>query len=122
MGSSISSAMHYIDKKEFYFDAVLIALADQPLIDVKYFNNLINFFLSDNYDIVASNDKDRVGVPAIFSSKYINLLSKLELDFGARKIIMENKNNLKVVGGEGKLLDIDTISDYNKFFQKYGKV
>lgn len=122
MGFSISFAMHYIDKKALCFDAVLIALVDQPLIDVVYFNKLTNSFISDDYEIVASKYNERVGVPAIFSSKYFDLLSKLESDFGARKIIKENIDDLKVVNEEDNLIDIDTISDYKSLFHRHGKI
>lgn len=122
MGFSISFAMHYIDKKALCFDAVLIALVDQPLIDVVYFNKLTNSFISDDYEIVTSKYNERVGVPAIFSSKYFDLLSKLESDFGARKIIKENIDDLKVVNEEDNLIDIDTISDYKSLFHRHGKI
>ena len=122
MGFSISFAMHYIDKKALCFDAVLIALVDQPLIDVVYFNKLTNSFISDDYEIVASKYNERVGVPAIISSKYFDLLSKLESDFGARKIIKENIDDLKVVNEEDNLIDIDTISDYKSLFHRHGKI
>jgi len=121
MGSSISCAMKYLGNYSENFDAVLIALADQPLIDVTYYNNLIFNFINTKSNIVASKHNNRVGVPAIFSSKYFHLLSKLELDYGARIIIKENKEDLKVIDEGGKLNDLDTISDYNEIFQSYGK-
>lgn len=118
MGTSISCSMEYLNKKNRIYDAVLIALCDQPLIDVIHINMLINSFISSNINIVSSN----LGVPAIFGSKYFNSLTELGQDFGARKIISANKDDLFVIQEKEKLVDIDTQSDYNEVFRKYGKL
>jgi molybdenum cofactor cytidylyltransferase len=118
MGTSISCSLAYLSTKSLIFDAVLIALCDQPLIDVTYFNKLINNFIDKNINIVSSN----LGVPAIFGLKYFKSLTELDQDIGARKIISSNKDDLFVVQEEKKLVDIDTEKDYNELFRKYGKL
>jgi molybdenum cofactor cytidylyltransferase len=118
MGTSISCSLAYLNTKSLIFDAILIALCDQPLIDVTYFNKLINNFIDKNINIVSSN----LGVPAIFGLKYFKSLTELDQDIGARKIISSNKDDLFVVQEEKKLVDIDTEKDYNELFRKYGKL
>ncbi len=118
MGTSISSSLEFLNKKNLIYDAVLIALCDQPLIDVSHINKLINRFVNYNNNIVSSN----LGVPAIFGSKYFNSLTELGQDFGARKIISANKDDLFVIQEKEKLVDVDTESDYNELFLKYGKL
>ncbi|HHE64757.1 MAG TPA: hypothetical protein ENL09_01925, partial [Bacteroidetes bacterium] len=93
MGTSISCSMEYLNKKSLIYDAVIIALCDQPLIDVIHINMLINRFLYFDNNIVSSS----LGVPAIFGSKYFKSLEELGQDFGARKIISANKNDLFVI-------------------------
>jgi molybdenum cofactor cytidylyltransferase len=121
MGTSIASAMHYLYENNLNYDAVLIALSDQPLVDIKYYNYLINKYITSAKNIIASQNKDRIGVPAIFGSGYFETLSKLRQDIGARKIISMYTDDLQVVKGEGKLIDVDTVSDYKTLFQKYGE-
>ncbi len=119
MGSSIASAMGFIDKNNMDFDGVLITLIDQPLIDVIYFNILINKFI--NKIIIASKYKNRVGVPAIFSSKYFNELRQLNGDIGARDLILKHINNVKKIDAFDKIQDTDSISTYELLYQQYGK-
>ena len=71
MGTSIASAMQHLDKNSLHFDAVLITLSDQPLIEYKHYNKLINSLFVNNKKIVATQIDNRAGVPAIFSSQYL---------------------------------------------------
>ncbi|MCD6543118.1 MAG: nucleotidyltransferase family protein [Flavobacteriaceae bacterium] len=119
MGFSIRSTMDFFDKKHKKYDAVLIILVDQPLIDVIYFNMLIDKFI--NYNIIASKYKNRVGVPAIFSSIYFDALRKLNRDIGARDLILKHINDVKEIDAFDKIQDIDSISSYELLYQKYGK-
>jgi len=119
MGTSIAGAMEIIINNSKKYRAVLILLVDQPLIDVKYINILIDSFVGNN--IIASGYQNRVGVPAIFDHKYFNELKKLNGDIGARKLILEHINDVKIINGLDKLKDIDTIESYGQLYQKFGK-
>jgi len=119
MGTSIAEAMEIIKNNSKKYRAVLILLVDQPLIDVKYINILIDSFVGNN--IIASGYQNRVGVPAIFDHKYFNELKKLNGDIGARKLILEHINDVKIINGLDKLKDIDTIESYGQLYQKFGK-
>lgn len=120
MGSSISCAIEYMANRSNNFDAVLITLVDQPLIDVIYINKLIN--KSIEFNIIASKYKNRVGVPALFSLAYFDALSKLNKDIGARDLINKHINDVEAIDAFDKIKDIDSISTYEYLYQKYGKV
>ncbi len=120
MGSSISCAIEFMANRSKKFDAVLITLVDQPLIDIVYINKLIN--KSIEFNIIASKYKNRVGVPVIFSSAYFNALSKLNKDIGARDLINKHINDVEAIDAFDKIKDIDSISTYEFLYQKYGKV
>ncbi|MBW5399432.1 molybdopterin-guanine dinucleotide biosynthesis protein MobA, partial [Brachyspira pilosicoli] len=63
-------------------------------------------------NIGAMFTKDRVSNPAIFSSKYIDDILKLENDEGASKIIKKNINDTFLYTiDEMKLIDIDKRED-----------
>jgi len=122
MGSSISCTFTYFKENNLNYDAILIALVDQPLIDIKYFNVLINKYIISNKEIISSKIQNRSVVPAIFGSSYFNSLAKLGKDYGARKIISSNKEDLISLEESYKLVDIDSPSDYTALYQKYGKI
>lgn len=119
MGSSISFAMDFMAKKNMNFDGVLVLLIDQPLIDVNYLNVLINKFV--NKYIIASKYKNRIGVPAIFSSKYFNELRQLNGDIGARDLILKHINGVKKIDAFDKIQDMDSIESYEHFYSLFGK-
>ena len=121
MGSSIACAIDYIKKNNLYFDAILIALADQPLIEFKYFNKLVNRFVDTDKNIVATLTKNKPGVPSIFGKEYFKILSELKNDIGAREIINSHINDVYIEKAGGLNIDIDTKDTYKILYNKYGK-
>lgn len=117
MGSSIGFGMEYIQKEKGY-DAVLISLIDQPLLDSVHFNNLIHKFSISESNIVATNLGKRVGVPAIFDEKCFNKLSELNADYGARYFIERNINIVKMIEAEERGKDIDTPEQYQNLISE----
>lgn len=120
MGTSLACAIHYFDKKSLIYDAVLIALADQPLLDKDYYNKLLKCFLDNNKNIVASKLKNGVGVPAIFKSSYFNEFKILNDDYGARKILRSNAKGIYILEANCDTIDVDTMDTYNTLFQQFG--
>ncbi len=121
MGSSIACAMEYIKRKNIHFNAILFTLVDQPLIEFNHFNILINSFLINNNNIIATQIKSRAGVPAIFGLSYFKALSNLNKDIGAKEIIAANMNDVLMVKTENLNVDIDTKISYKILYDKYGK-
>jgi len=121
MGTSIACAMYYLHKKSLHFDAVLIALVDQPLIDTIHYNNLIYSLFNNNINLIATQINKRAGVPAIFASKYFTALSKLDKDYGARNILRNNQNDIQTLNIGDRIIDIDTLEAYKYFYERYGK-
>jgi molybdenum cofactor cytidylyltransferase len=122
MGTSIACAMQEIRNYPENFDAVLIALTDQPLLEKIYFNKLINSYLNYNKNIVASQIKNGAGVPVILGSGYFAALANLDQDFGARKIIANHPEDVILVNPGDKIVDVDTKEAYEALFEAFGKV
>lgn len=118
MGSSISCGVHYIMKNERSFDAVLITLVDQPLIDTLHLNNLISEFDKNQDAIVATKMKSRIGVPAIFPRCYFKELFDLNEDYGARYIIKKYGDQILTIDGKDKTDDIDTMEQYKALSER----
>ena len=117
MGSSISCGMHYLLKSKTKFNAVLVLLGDQPLIDSKYLNSMFSIFQSNEKEIVATDYKGRAGVPALFGGNYFKQLGQLNADFGAKELLAKNMVNIHLLKAGAKTADIDTETDYIKLNQ-----
>ena len=65
MGSSISCALEFLKTNKLNYKAVLITLADQPLIDMDYYNFLILHFAMSKERIIASDTNNKPTVPII---------------------------------------------------------
>ena len=111
LGSSIATAINYLIKQQNIFDAALIVLADQPLLDAVYYNKLISIYRRSGNSIVATKYEHKNGVPVVFSKIHFEELAKLNKDFGAIQIIQNSK--AEVVDSDNKFYDIDTLEDYN---------
>jgi len=121
MGTSIACAMHYFKKNSLYYDAALIVLADQPLLDSMHYNILIDNYIKSNNKIVSTQINSGEGVPAVFDRKYFSELSTLDQDFGAKKIIAANVQDNYTINSGVSHVDIDTIEIYCSLFKKYGR-
>lgn len=121
MGTSISEAVTVIEKKEDNINAILFALVDQPLLQVKHYKRLIKSFIECNNNIIATKNNEHIGVPAILGSSYFSKLKKLDGDVGAKGIISSNKEDTWVVDPVGDIVDLDTMDAYKKLYKEYGQ-
>lgn len=113
LGSSIACGTDFLIKSKNRTNGILIMLADQPLMDTSYLNAMMAAFNTEQETIIATAYKNRAGVPALFSTSYFNKLTKLDDDFGAKKIIDSSEHVLVLNPGE-KTIDIDTKSEYER--------
>lgn len=118
MGSSLAAGVHYIQKHPSPLDAVLIMVADQPLMDAAYLNSMMDKFTASNLPIAAADYGGRGGVPAIFDKAYFDQLGYLNSEFGARALLAENAHNILLLNAGNRIADIDTPEDYRKMQTK----
>jgi len=119
LGNSISVGIDHILKDNTEVAGVLVCLADQPLITYTYLKRLQSHFETGIYPIVASNYKDRIGVPAIFSRLVLNELLSLDSDFGAKHILTKYQSSLVALDANTILMDIDTPEEYEKLYNEH---
>lgn len=117
LGSSIGCAVSNLKSTQKEFDAVLFALADQPLVTATYYNELINKYITLKKDIVCSQYNDQLGVPAIFDRKYFDALEKLDPKHGAKELIKQNIKVVECINMGEFLIDIDTPEDYSSYIK-----
>ncbi|WP_109300044.1 NTP transferase domain-containing protein [Aquimarina sp. AU474] len=118
MGSSISCGINYIVHKDFCYDAVLISVIDQPLIEADHFSKLITGFKEKPDHIVASDLGNRIGVPALFSKNLFSELSKFNKDYGARYLIDKYQNRTKTIPAKDIAIDVDTVEQYEALYKR----
>ncbi len=114
LGSSIACGTDFLLKEKNKPNGILIMLADQPMIDTTYLNAMMAAFDQEQKVIIATAYENRAGVPALFPDNYYEELTKLDDDFGAKKIIDNYKENVSILDLGQITVDIDTISDYKK--------
>jgi molybdenum cofactor cytidylyltransferase len=122
MATSIASGVSFLLKKKPEIQSVLVALADQPLLDYKYYNNLIDKFLISKNKIVASSYSDAMGVPAIFDRDYFDDLLNLEGSQGARSLLRGGSVKVTPVNAGELALDLDTRETYNRVYEQHGRL
>ena len=121
LGNSIAAGVKYIKETQEPYDAILITLADQPLIDAAYYNQLIAAYTDKKAKIIASQTNNRPSVPALFDAAYFDQLCLLNQDKGAKEILLAAQNDLYVMPADTNLIDVDTQSDYEKIYDSFGK-
>ncbi len=116
MSSSIRAGIAAIKESKSNLDAIIIALADQPLIDAEVFNQLIQSYQQTGNIIIASAYDDIVGVPALFSNIIFSELINLEGDKGAKALMRKYRDEVLTIEIPEAAIDIDTRDDYDKLF------
>ncbi len=90
-------------------DAILFAVADQPLLRRESIAAEVEFYLANTERIVALSHNGRRGNPCIFPKRFFLELSSLEGEHGGRSVIECHEEHLLLFEVEGEqLIDVDT--------------
>ena len=111
MASSIAAGVRAIQPVA---DAVLVLLADQPLITADHLKTLQKEWQASPESIVATEFADVAGPPVIFPADYFDALLSLRGDRGARAIIEDNFEKVIKIPFADAAIDIDTPEDLQR--------
>ncbi|GJL99318.1 MAG: hypothetical protein DHS20C07_09980 [Methyloligella sp.] len=120
MGASIAAGMSVLPQNS---EGVFICLADMPKITKEIISELSNNYAQEQKtetinkkSIFRPAYQGTPGHPVLFSKTHFEKLSTLSGDHGAKEIIRQNKDQLKLIEVTSPhiLFDIDKISDINK--------
>ena len=114
MSSSIRAGISMLLKTNSKLDAVIISLADQPLVSPQIFNQLIQSYQETQKVIIASKYNETTGVPALFSNALFPELMQLEGDKGAKALIQKYIDRGLILLIPEAAIDIDTPDDYKQ--------
>lgn len=100
-------------------DALLFAVADQPLLTAGSVEKLIALYRENPTRIVSLAHGERRGNPAIFPREYFEELQSLSGDSGGSAVIKEHPEALLLCGveDERELLDVDTVKELNALLE-----
>ena len=93
-------------------------VADQPLLERKDIEKLIDVFNEDTSYIVIPKFKEHCGNPVIYPKKYKKDILNLEGDKGGKSIIKSSDKIKYVNVCENTLFDIDDIDDFNNLLKR----
>ncbi len=92
-------------------DAILLMLADQPLVTARHLRELINTWSGAEAEVVASSFEGIVSPPILFPRNAFDSLCELTGDTGAKKILSDNAFTVRSVDFPPARLDVDTPDD-----------
>lgn len=92
-------------------DAILLMLADLPLVTTEHLSKLVAAWSASPQSIVASAFEDTLGPPIVFPKTDFDGLMRLRGDRGARSIIDANKERVQAIPCEEAAFDIDRPED-----------
>jgi molybdenum cofactor cytidylyltransferase len=110
MGTSIRAGI--LAAARFDPAGAILALADQPLVDLRTYNRLIEARFRASQPIVASQYAGTVGVPALFATEFFPVLAALPPDQGCKGVILGNLGRSLLLPCPEAETDIDTPRDY----------
>ena len=119
MASSLKMGLAGLFVTQPKLDAVLVLLTDQPYVSLGLLLNLVETFQEGEKGIVACRYgvDGPLGVPAIFSTKYVEELLSLTGDKGARWILVKHRADCAEVPFEAGLIDLDSPQDLERFYE-----
>jgi molybdenum cofactor cytidylyltransferase len=115
MGSSLKTGVKYFPEKNI--SSIVILVCDQPLLSAKVILDLVEKHETSGKNIIASHYANTLGVPVYFSSKFFPALLALKDDQGAKKVILENPEEVDSIEFPQGEIDLDTPEDYNNFIK-----
>jgi molybdenum cofactor cytidylyltransferase len=108
IGTSIATATATL---QHVADAILIVLADQPLVTAEHLSAMIQAWSGDPLHVVASRYAGTVGAPVLLPAGCFAELLNLSGDAGARAILDEQRFRVQSLDFAAAALDIDTPED-----------
>ena len=111
IGTSIACAARALTHTA---DALLIMLADQPLISADHLNALLSGWSGDDDEIVATAFAGVQGPPVLMPRSTFSGLAELSGDSGARKLLDDPDYRLTTVWFDPAAVDIDSPEDLSR--------
>ncbi|GAA4306619.1 nucleotidyltransferase family protein [Compostibacter hankyongensis] len=113
IGSSIKAGLAAFIEKAPQAEGVILMLCDQPFADSALLNSLIRKKQESGKKIIVSAYENTLGVPVLFDKAFFPVLTELEDEAGAKKLLQRYPEAVASVPFPGGGIDIDTRSAYD---------
>ncbi len=111
MGCSLAFGV----SKTSNYSNILVTLGDLPLLRSSHYSEILKQHTLSSKGITRTSFTGNIkGVPAVFSSKYLEKLQQLTGDEGARSLIKENSEEVFDFKINLSYIDVDTPKDYEE--------
>lgn len=108
LSSSLQAGLAQVDGS---VSRMLVMLADQPWVDQNHLRQL----LDGNPELTSATLYPHgPGVPAVFPSSWFEDLRQIDGDKGAKKLLMDRREELRLVHPHILPFDVDTPDDYER--------
>ncbi|MGQ0701340.1 MAG: nucleotidyltransferase family protein [Panacagrimonas sp.] len=111
MGTSLACGVRALERERDPVTAVLIQLADQPLVSADDLRAILHEHATYPSAIIASDHGEVLGPPCLFAAAYFGALAALTGDRGARALMKEHRDRVRTVAMPHALVDVDTPQD-----------
>ena len=105
LGSSIACATRSVRHAA---QAVIVILADQPLVTAEHLRNLRDNWSGADNEIVATGFGDTAGAPVLFPRSCFDDLAVLQGDKGGQHLLSDERFTVRKIVFEPASVDIDT--------------
>ena len=92
-------------------DALLLLLADQPLVTAHHLQALVSAWDGTDGEIVATAFAETMGPPVLFPRGAFDALGELTGDQGAKSLLQNSRFDVRTIPFEDAAVDIDTPAD-----------
>jgi molybdenum cofactor cytidylyltransferase len=116
MGSSIARATEILADKA---SALLIILADQPLVTEEHLDSLLQRWTGSDTQIVASSYDNTRGAPVLLPDGCFPDLLLLDGDRGAKVLFDDPRFTLESIDFAPAAVDVDTAEDLARLSQPF---
>jgi molybdenum cofactor cytidylyltransferase len=110
-GTSIAQAVRSL---QHVAHAIIVLLADQPLITAEHLRALQTAWSGAENEIVATAYAGTTGTPVLFPRACFKDLAILDGDVGARQLLSDRRFHVKTIAFEPAAADVDTPEDLRR--------
>ncbi len=114
-GEMLSSLQTAVSSLDVSVTAVLVLLADQPMVEPETINQLLIPFWQGKGALIAPQFAGQRGNPVLIGATHFAELLALPAGDAPRTLLKRNKVTLVDVASESVLIDLDTVGEYGRY-------
>lgn len=118
LATSLASAVSALDELAPDVNGLLVALADQPLVDGALLARLLDAAAAPERPLVASSYSGILGPPAVFPRRLFPELLDLAGDRGARAVLERHRTETLAIDFPDGACDLDSPADYERLLAR----